>query len=56
MSAEDMLSAELDASRVHDVIGDERPRCEGCNKLLAELVTRPWTIKCVRCKTINKKD
>lgn len=38
-----------------DVIGDENPRCEQCNKLLAILVTRPWVIGCVRCKHENRK-
>lgn len=35
--------------------GDVEPRCEQCNKLLAILVTRPWVIRCVRCKRENKK-
>lgn len=30
---------------------DLRPRCQ-CNRLLAEMVTRPWTIMCPRCKTV----
>lgn len=25
-----------------------------CGKLLAELVTSPWRIKCVRCKSTNQ--
>lgn len=29
------------------------PRCRGCNKLLARKVTRPWSIQCGRCKTVN---
>ena len=32
---------------------DTQPRCWRCNKLLAEMVTRPWTIKCMRCKVEN---
>lgn len=32
---------------------DVRPRCRSCRKLLAEKVTRPWTIGCGRCKTTN---
>lgn len=32
---------------------DIRPRCRVCGKLLAEAVTRPWTIGCGRCKTSN---
>lgn len=34
-------------------IGDIEPRCKGCGKLLAMLVTRPWRIRCVRCKVEN---
>lgn len=29
---------------------DVKPRCGECRKLLAEAVTRPWTIRCGRCK------
>lgn len=29
---------------------DVKPRCPECSKLLAEAVTRPWTIRCGRCK------
>lgn len=29
-------------------------RCAGCGKLLAELVTAPWIIKCSRCKSDNR--
>lgn len=29
---------------------DVKPRCHACSKLLAEAVTRPWTIRCGRCK------
>lgn len=25
-----------------------------CGKLLAELVTAPWRIRCVRCKSLNR--
>jgi phage FluMu protein Com len=32
---------------------DLKPRCKGCGKLLAEKVTRPWEIRCVRCKVTN---
>lgn len=34
-------------------IFDVKPRCIVCNKLLAERVTRPWTIGCGRCKHQN---
>ena len=28
---------------------DTEPRCKNCNKLLAEMTTRPWIIRCGRC-------
>ncbi len=34
---------------------DESVRCWRCNKLLAEYVTRPYQIKCTRCKGMNRK-
>lgn len=35
---------------------DVRPRCRCCDKLLAEKVTRPWLIRCGRCKTQNHSE
>jgi len=35
---------------------DHKVRCHRCNLLLAELVTRPWVIRCRRCKAPNKAD
>ena len=32
---------------------DASPRCWRCSKLLAEQVTRPWSIVCPRCKGRN---
>lgn len=32
---------------------DTGVRCTGCNKLLAEMASRPWIIKCPRCKELN---
>lgn len=38
-----------------DVAGqDVDARCWRCNRLLAELLTRPWRIKCSRCKAPNQ--
>jgi phage FluMu protein Com len=37
-------------------LGDERPRCWRCQRLLAELVTRPWAIRCGRCKALNQSE
>lgn len=28
-------------------------RCSGCNKLLIEFATRPWQVRCPRCKAIR---
>jgi hypothetical protein len=36
------------------ILADVEPRCSRCNKKLAELVARPWTITCVRCKSTNR--
>jgi len=32
---------------------DTSPRCWRCSKLLAEHVSRPWSIVCPRCKGRN---
>lgn len=32
---------------------DSGPRCTDCGRKLAELVTRPWVIRCTRCKATN---
>lgn len=29
------------------------PRCWRCKRLLAEMVTSPWRIRCNRCKAVN---
>jgi len=33
---------------------DLEVRCHRCNRLLAEMVSRPWRIKCSRCKATNQ--
>lgn len=33
--------------------GDAEPRCWRCNRKLAEWVSRPWRIRCSRCKADN---
>jgi len=33
---------------------DEEVRCYRCGRLLAELVSRPWRIRCSRCKATNQ--
>lgn len=29
------------------------PRCWRCKRLLAEMVSSPWRIRCSRCKAVN---
>ncbi len=31
-------------------------RCGSCGKLLAEVVTAPWRIKCRHCKAVNESE
>lgn len=37
------------------VVTDEKPRCWRCNRVLAWMVTRPWAIKCGRCRAENRQ-
>ena len=30
-----------------------RVRCDGCEKLLAEMVSTPYRLRCPRCKRLN---
>lgn len=30
---------------------DDSPRCPRCGKLLAQMLARPWSLRCPRCKT-----
>jgi rRNA maturation endonuclease Nob1 len=46
--AEVRTRAEVDRATRHQV------RCAGCGKLLAELVTAPWILRCPRCKAENR--
>lgn len=34
-------------------VTDSRPRCWKCGRTLAKFVTRPWSIRCRRCKANN---
>jgi exosome complex RNA-binding protein Csl4 len=51
-----MMSPEAASNAYGVVASDEKPRCWRCGKLLAEEVTRPWTITCVRCKATNMRE
>jgi phage FluMu protein Com len=35
------------------VITDSAPRCWRCSRLLALFVSRPWKMRCPRCKATN---
>jgi phage FluMu protein Com len=47
---------------LQQVFVDEKPRCSGlvrgaaCNKLLANFATRPWSITCRHCRTVNVRN
>lgn len=34
---------------------DVDPRCGACQKKLAERLTRPWRIRCIRCSHVNEQ-
>lgn len=38
------------------VLTTDRPRCWRCNKLLAEKVSAPWRITCIRCHAVNQQE
>ena len=35
------------------VATDQRPRCWRCGRVLGKLLTRPWEMRCLRCKASN---
>ncbi len=37
-------------------VTDKEPRCWRCNRVLAHLATRPWSIDCHRCHAQNKSE
>ena len=48
----------MNETRIFQPITDIAPRCQHCNKMLAYEATRPYSIKCNRCKettTVNYK-
>jgi len=32
---------------------DEAPHCWRCKRIFARKLTRPWQVKCSRCKAVN---
>ena len=36
-----------------EVSTDQRPRCWRCGRVLARRLTRPWDLRCRRCKADN---
>ncbi len=45
-----------ESKRVAAPVVDRQPRCWNCNKKLANYLTRPWDINCVRCKAKNRRE
>ena len=39
-----------------DPIIDHAPCCWRCGRTLAEMLARPWQLKCRRCKAPNKAE
>jgi phage FluMu protein Com len=35
-------------------VTDQAPRCWRCSRLLALFLTRPWKMRCPRCKAVNQ--
>ncbi len=35
---------------------DNEPQCWRCSRVLAEYLSRPWSMKCKRCHAQNKSE
>ncbi len=35
---------------------DIEPRCWNCGRMLGEELTRPWTLRCTKCKARNRRE
>jgi len=35
---------------------DIEPRCWNCGRMLGEELTRPWTLRCTKCKARNHRE
>ena len=46
-------SSQPSLSSVCAPVIDREPRCWRCHKMLANYLTRPWDVSCVRCKAKN---
>ncbi len=40
-------------TEAHENLVDVRPRCWRCDRKLGERLTRPWQVRCTRCKAPN---
>lgn len=37
-----------------EVVSDKNPRCWHCARQFAILLTRPWIVRCPKCKSMNQ--
>lgn len=44
----------IQAPKPHPLVTDQDPRCWRCGRLLAVSLTRPWHVRCERCKADNR--
>jgi Zn finger protein HypA/HybF involved in hydrogenase expression len=35
---------------------DIEPRCWNCGRMLGEELTRPWAVRCSKCKSRNRRE
>ena len=44
------------AERTTTLQTDYKPRCWRCNRVLAIRLSRPWEMRCRRCKAVNVRE
>ncbi len=47
--------ADAAASAEAAPVTDMAPRCWRCGRTLAEWLSRPWSLRCQRCKAANRR-